>query len=275
MAGTSRICGTLGEIARSNLKINKLRWCVKINKNRKLRNYLNQAKALEESVKFIYEKDKNNIWRFGSYKTFMRKYNTLAQLVSKELEGTDLLDYYNIEEIKGSFDTVAPAQKNFFDSILANVSILRALLENELDVKSNEIESLKNFLQNNIRKAIFKEPANEYKIQDAIEQLLVGRGFSKGIDYDRETGRVKVSVKEVIPDFIFSRLDLALEVKFCKNRNKSKRLVDEINADIQSYSKGYNNLMFVIYDLGNIRDELEFKNDLDNKSNISVIIVKH
>ncbi len=243
--------------------------------DKKLRTYLNQAKALEESVKFIYEKDEDNIWRFGSYKTFMRKYNTLAQLVSKELDGTDLLDYYNIEKIKDSFSTVASAQKNFFDSILANISILRSLLENELDMKSDEIKNLKNFLKNNIRKVIFEKPEDEYKIQDSIEQLLIGKGFSKGIDYDREVGRVKVSVKEVIPDFIFPRLDLALEVKFCKDKNKSKRLVDEINADIQSYSKEYANLMFVIYDLGNIRDEIEFKNDLDNQSNISVIIVKH
>ncbi|WP_365941706.1 hypothetical protein [Halanaerobium sp.] len=68
---------------------------------------------------------------------------------------------------------------------------------------------------------------------------------------------------------------MAIELKFCKNKNKSKRLVDEINADIQSYKKKYNNLIFLIYDLGNIRDEVEFKNDLDNKDNTSVIIVKH
>jgi hypothetical protein len=149
------------------------------------------------------------------------------------------------------------------------------LLENELNIRNDEIEDLKNFLQNKLRRAIFDKPDNEYQIQDAVEQLLIGRGLSKGLDYDRETGRVKVSVKEVIPDFIFSRLNLALELKFCKNKNKSKRLVDEINADIQSYKKKYNNLIFLIYDLGNIRDEVEFKNDLDNKDNTSVIIVKH
>ena len=105
--------------------------------------------------------------------------------------------------------------------------------------------------------------------------LLIGRGLSKGIDYDREKGRVKVSIKEVVPDFIFHKLDLALEVKFCKDESKSKRLVDEINADIKAYSKKFSNLLFLVYDLGIIRDEDEFKRDLDNKENISVIIVKH
>jgi|Wag4MinimDraft_12_1082652.scaffolds.fasta_scaffold01238_2 hypothetical protein len=245
-----------------------------LNKN-KLKNYLNQTKALEDSLKFIYEKDKNNMWSFGSYKTFMRKYNTLAKFVAKELTDVSSLDYFDTENIKSSADTIPIVQKNYFDSILANVTILKSLLENELNIRNDEIEDLKNFLQNKLRRAIFDKPDNEYQIQDAVEQLLIGRGLSKGLDYDRETGRVKVSVKEVIPDFIFSRLNLALELKFCKNKNKSKRLVDEINADIQSYKKKYNNLIFLIYDLGNIRDEVEFKNDLDNKDNTSVIIVKH
>jgi hypothetical protein len=33
--------------------------------------------------------------------------------------------------------------------------------------------------------------------------------------------------------------------------------------------------MFVIYDIGVIRNEDEFKTDLDNSKNINVLIVKH
>jgi hypothetical protein len=72
-----------------------------LNKN-KLKNYLNQTKALEDSLKFIYEKDKNNMWSFGSYKTFMRKYNTLAKFVAKELTDVSSLDYFDTENIKSS-----------------------------------------------------------------------------------------------------------------------------------------------------------------------------
>ena len=67
---------------------------------------------------------------------------------------------------------------------------------------------------------------------------MIGRGFSRGIDYEREKGRVKVSIKEVVPDIIFPRLSLAIEVKLCRDQSKARRIVDEINADIQAYEKG-------------------------------------
>ena len=51
--------------------------------------------------------------------------------------------------------------------------------------------------------------------------------------------------------------------------------VDEINADIQAYGKQYSQLLFLIYDIGTIRDEDEFKNDIDNADNIQLVIVKH
>ena len=161
------------------------------------------------------------------------------------------------------------------NGVFANVAIMRSILENKLDVKNEEIKNLKNFFIANLRKAVLKEPEIEEDIQNVIEQLLIGKGFSKGVDYDREVGRIKVSIKEVIPDFIFPKLDLALEIKFSKSKRKSKVLVDEINADIQSYSKKYSKLLFLVYDMGTIRDEGEFKNDLDNKDNIQVIIIKN
>lgn len=130
-------------------------------------------------------------------------------------------------------------------------------------------------MQANLRKAIFEIPKKEKDIQNAVEQLLIGKGFNKGIDYDRETGRIKVSIKESIPDFIFLKLDLALELKFSTTKDKSKTIVDEINADIQVYSKKYQNILFLVYDLGSIRDENEFKNGIENKTSINVIIVKH
>jgi hypothetical protein len=95
------------------------------------------------------------------------------------------------------------------------------------------------------------------------------------VDYDRETGRVKVSIKEFVPDFIFQRLGLALEVKLSKDATKSRTIVDEINADIQAYGKKYAYVLFVVYDLGSIRDEQEFKRDLELLDSVTVIVVKH
>jgi REase_DpnII-MboI len=134
---------------------------------------------------------------------------------------------------------------------------------------------LRDFLKSNLRRAIFQEPKHEREIQNAIETLLLGRGLTKGIDYDRETGRVKLSIKESVPDFIFPKLDLALEVKFTSDITKSKRIVDETNADIRTYSTKYSRLLFVIYDLGSIRDESEFKLGIENPEKIDVAIIKH
>ena len=105
--------------------------------------------------------------------------------------------------------------------------------------------------------------------------MLIGRGMIKGQDYDREVGRVKVSSKEVIPDFIFPRMSLALEVKIIKTAARVRETVDEINADITAYSKAYRNLMFVVYDLGFIRDEMEFRQDLEDPMKSMVVVVKH
>lgn len=53
-------------------------------------------------------------------------------------------------------------------------------------------------------------------------------------------------------------------------------MIEEINADITAYSKEYKRQIYVIYDLGVIRDEVEFKRDIENaKDDIKVIIVKH
>jgi len=241
----------------------------------KLSQYLDNIRALEDAMRFVVNTSDTSDWRFSSYKDFMRKYNDIAIKVSQEIPDDRLYDIFDLTKVKGWADTLADQQKNFFHLILANTAILRSLIENKLNVKNDEIINLKNFFIANLRRATLHDPENEASIQDVIEQLLIGKGLNKGIDYDREVGRVKVSIKEVKPDFIFPKLSLALEIKLSKTKTKSKEIVDEINADIQAYSKEYKQILFVVYDIGTIRDETEFKNDIDNKSNIQVVVVKH
>ena len=154
---------------------------------------------------------------------------------------------YDLDQMPGCGDTVAPQQKNFFESVHANVSVLKALLEGKLGMIDDEITALRDFLQARLRSAVLRPPDKERDVQDAIEQVLIGRGLIKGQDYDQETGRVKVSTKEVIPDFILLKLDLALEVKLIYEAGRTKSVVDEINADIMSYSKAYRKLLFIVY----------------------------
>lgn len=241
-----------------------------------LKNLLENTKALEDALKFIYRTtDQNDVFPFSNYKTFMRKYNELAILTHREVSGNVIFDVYDLDKVKDWGDTLRPQHKMYFDSVLTNLALLRSTIETKLDFKNEEILNLKNFFLATLRKAIMTVPENEQYIQNTVEQILIGKGLSKGIDYDREVGRLKFSIKEYKPDFIFLKLDLALEIKISKTKIKPKVLVDEINADINAYSKKYTQLLFLIYDLGTIRDEDEFKNDLDNKDNVQILVIKH
>lgn len=52
-------------------------------------------------------------------------------------------------------------------------------------------------------------------------------------------------------------------------------MIEEINADITAYTKVYNEIIFLVYDIGVIPDVLEFKRDIENSGNVKVIVVKH
>ena len=52
-------------------------------------------------------------------------------------------------------------------------------------------------------------------------------------------------------------------------------MIEEINADITAYKKEYKNILFVIYDIGIIRDESEIKRDIEKTEGVHAIIVKH
>lgn len=149
------------------------------------------------------------------------------------------------------------------------------MLEGEFGYAADETQKLKDFFEGNLRKAILSPPDKEVEIQNGIEILIIGRGMAKGTDYDRETGRVKTSGKESVPDFIFPNLNLCLEVKLSKSPDKLRSIVDEINADIRAYATRYERQLYVVYDLGMIRDEAEFKSGLENAPGVSVLVVKH
>ena len=242
----------------------------------KLKDLLHISNALLESMNTsIRTSSDDNMWRYAGYWEYARKYNQLLEAISQIIQIETVVDGFNMDKLPNIGDAFLPQQKAFFESVHANLSILKAYLETKLDIKADEITSLTNFLQANLRKVIFHQPEKESNIQEAIEQLLIGRGYTKGIDYDRETGRVKVSIKEVVPDLIFPRLGLALEVKLSKDKSKSRAIVDEINADIRAYGKKYSSILFVVYDFSTIRDEVEFKQGLESADGIAVIIIKH
>jgi hypothetical protein len=218
--------------------------------------------------------DPPGLWKHAGYKLFARKYNDLVTLISKEMSLPPVLDMYNLDAMRGNSDTLPFQRKEVFDSVYTNLCLLKGILENQLGVIEDETGAIRDFFQARLRSAVLHEPQKELDVQDAVKTLLIGRGLQKGVDYDREVGRVKVSAKEVIPDFILPRLSLAIEVKLVKVASRVREVIDEINADVAAYSKRYRTLLFIVYDLGHIRDEIEFKHDLEDPGNVSIVVVK-
>lgn len=241
-----------------------------------LREYLKWTDALLRSMETCLRGDnEENVWKYASFKQFARKYNQIVAVVGQTVTLPPIVDMYDLDKMGGLANTIALQQKEVFESVHTNASVLKAFLEGKLGVVDDEIAALRDFLQARLRSAVLRPPEKERVVQDAIEQVLIGRGLVKGQDYDRETGRVKVSTKEVIPDFILLKLGLALEVKLISEPGRAKTVVDEINADIMSYSRAYRQLLFIVYDMGFIRIEEEFRRDLEASGRVSVVIVKH
>ena len=175
-------------------------------------------------------------------------------------------------------NTLHIQQHSLFQNVHGSMSMLCALIGSHLGSRSSSVDArkLEDFLSSSLRRATLSgEPQDEAEVQDTIEKLLVGRGMAKGIDYDRETGRVKHSGKESIPDFIFRPSSTALEVKFTKSNQSRSRIVDEMNADIAAYGKVYENVIFIVYDIASITDVEEFKRDIESVQDVSVLVVKH
>ncbi|WP_456598818.1 PD-(D/E)XK nuclease domain-containing protein [Blastococcus sp. SYSU DS0616] len=244
---------------------------------RRLAGCLRMAEALLEGMDAATRtSDPKDVWRFSSYREYMRKYNQVLDAVVA-VEAVDApVDRYNLDVVRTNMDTLAMQQQAYFESVRGNLLILRAYLHNRVNPRSERVSEIADFLQANLRRATLRAPERERDVQDVIEQLFIGRGLEKGSDYDREVGRVKVSTKEVIPDFVLLKLETAIEVKLAKDPGRLSSIVDEINADIQAYGIAYPATVFVVYDAGGaIRDEAEFRRDLEAVDGVKVVVVKH
>lgn len=68
---------------------------------------------------------------------------------------------------------------------------------------------------------------------------------------------------------------MAVEIKLIKDAKEQSRIIEQISADITAYSKEYERIMFLVYDLGCIQNEIQFRSDIEKSGNIRVIVVKH
>lgn len=125
--------------------------------------------------------------------------------------------------------------------------------------------------EHKLRKTIRNKPNREKEVQDAFENLLIGAE----VPYSRETDSIEYSTKTYIPDFSIQRADLAIDIKLCTKSEREKDIIAEINDDILAYKTKYGNLIFIVYDLGIIRDMERFIGHFQKHGGVIVRVVKH
>jgi hypothetical protein len=254
-----------GELAMSDLSIKDVR---------EIKTLISQAKGLEKTVNDILDRDGLEHSKYNSFKDMSFVYNDLAERAKTVMK---IGSFYkmNTDDMRSPGDTVWPTAKSTLEAVLISTRMLITTLESNIDFVGEEIDNVGNFIKTKLRSVIFDIPMKEKEIQNSIENLFIGRGYGKAIDYDRETGKFNFSGREYIPDFILPKLRMCIEVKMLKESQKKSKVIEEINADITAYSKEYENILFVVYDIGIIRDELEFCRDIENNDGVKIIIVKH
>lgn len=137
--------------------------------------------------------------------------------------------------------------------------------------ESSEIIKILDLVESKLRKTIRDLPKNEREVQDRFEDLLVARDIA----YLREQEKIVYSSKTYHPDFSFSRINTVLEIKLCDKKEREKEIISEINDDILAYKTKYPNIIFLVYDLGYIRDTDRFKDDIEVEDTVIVKVIKH
>jgi len=141
----------------------------------------------------------------------------------------------------------------------------------ESGIEASLVLSVLNLAEQKLRKVIRDKPEKEKQVQDAFENLLIGAD----IPYGREVDSIEYSSKTYKPDFSLSKIGLAVEVKLCGQNKREKEIIGEINDDILAYQTKYQNLLFIIYDLGYIRDIDRFCGSFEEHENVTIKVVKH
>jgi len=134
-----------------------------------------------------------------------------------------------------------------------------------------EIIRIMDLAESKLRKTIRATPEAEREVQDKFENLLV----AMDLKYLREQERIVYSSKTYQPDFAFPGIDTVLEIKLCNREGREREIISEINDDILAYKTKYPNIIFLVYDVGHIRDVDKFKGGIEAQDGVIVVVVKH
>ena len=108
-----------------------------------------------------------------------------------------------------------------------------------------------------------------------IMEYINANGLQQGTDYERESGKFQFAGRENIPDFVLKESNTVFRRKILKDRAKKSKIIEEMNADCSAYTKEYDFLIFLVYDIGCISDTEQFKRDFEDKGNVKVLVIKH
>lgn len=243
---------------------------------KRMRNLIARVKAFESVVyDTLHNASSAEHSRYCSYKTMASYFNDLYTEAANFTTLPANSGTFNVNNMQGQMDTLWPYQKEVLEAVHLHTKMLRTALEGDIEFAGDMVEDLANFIEVNLRSVVFSRPEKELDVQNSLESLLVGHGYHRGTDYEREAGKVEFSGKEYIPDFCIKKYGLAIEVKFLKDPKSQSRIVEEISADITAYAKEYENQLYVVYDLGCIQNTLQFKSDIGQCDGVRIVVVKH
>jgi len=140
-----------------------------------------------------------------------------------------------------------------------------------VDLNVAPIFEIINAIEQNLRKCFKKQPSAEIEVQDEVAKILNIRQ----IKCNRDNESFPYSSKSYKPDFVLEDFDTVVEIKLCNTKEDEKKIIAEINDDIQAYLTKYKLAIFFVYDVSVIRDVDLFKKDLTKNPKVLVYVIKH
>ena len=208
---------------------------------------------------------------YAGYPFYIDEYNRLLAFTAQA--DPTVTTYFQTIDLGKAYSPAAVTGimwKSYAELAAVRLNSLASYIQSKLGLKQQEHEQIIDLIQANLRASIYNDPKHEREVQDVLETIFRARA----LDFRREQEREPTSTKRYIPDFTYDRVGLAVEVKLCKDKNREKEMIEEINSDIIGYGGRYDRCLFVIYDLGFIRDTAQFSRDIEANPNVHVLIVK-
>jgi len=209
----------------------------------------------------------------AGYRAYLEEYNHLVKQAAGLFpnEVNQLFYAFDMSKIPDVHGATRLHWRHYLDQAIVVLNKLAVYPEDKAGLVEHELIQVSDLIEATLRASMFDEPKREQEVSNQLEVLFKGRG----LNYRRETIGIEYSSKTFFPDFVIDPLDLAVETKLCATNKREKEIVEEINADIPAYHTKYSNILFVVYDLGYIRDVARFKSGIESIVGVRISVIKH